>query len=251
MWHKIASRLAENFTVVATDLRGYGDSSKPQGEPDHANYSKRAMAQDQVEVMEQLGFREFYLVGHDRGARVGHRLALDYPERVKKLGILDIVSTYQMFTEADMEFGMAYYHWFFLAQPYDFPERLIGSDPEYFFRTKLAHWGKDKNAFPEEIVKEYLRCFCTPETIHASCEDYRAAATIDLVHDREDGDKKICCPLLVLWGEKGFVGKKYDVIAKWQEKAVSVTGKPVPSGHFLPEEAPEETYQALLEFLQG
>ncbi|MGB3634487.1 MAG: alpha/beta hydrolase [Rubrobacteraceae bacterium] len=247
MWHKVAPKLAEDFTVVATDLRGYGDSSKPAGGADHAAYSKRTMANDQVEVMEQLGFDSFHLAGHDRGGRVAHRMALDHPGRVEKLAVLDIAPTHTMYTRADMEFARAYYHWFFLIQPYDLPETLIGADPEYYLRKKIGQWGHDEAAFTSEAFAEYLRCF-TPEMIHASCEDYRASAEIDLAHDEQDLGRKLSCPLLVLWGEKGFVGKKYYVIATWEEKADDVRGSSLPSGHFLPEEAPEETLKELREF---
>lgn len=180
MWHKIALRLAEDFTVVATDLRGYGDSFKPQGKTDHSNYSKRAIAQDQVEVMSQLGYEEFYLVGHDRGGRVAHRLALDYPERVKKLAVLDIIPTYELYKTTDKEFATAYYHWFFLIQPYPFPETLISSNPEYFLRACLENWSKVDGAFTAEALGEYIRCFSNPETIHGTCEDYRASAIVCL-----------------------------------------------------------------------
>lgn len=247
MWHKVAPRLAENFTVVATDLRGYGDSSKPAGGEDHAGYSKRAMAQDQVEVMDRLGFDSFSVAGHDRGGRVTHRMALDHPERVEKLAVLDIAPTHTMYTTTDMEFARAYYHWFFLIQPYGLPETLIGSNPEYYLRTKIGQWGRDESAIAPEALAEYLRCF-TPDTIHASCEDYRASASIDLIHDEEDLDRKLACPMLVLWGEEGFVGKKYDVISTWREKAAEVSGRVVSGGHFLPEEAPDETLEALRGF---
>ncbi|MDP8940365.1 MAG: alpha/beta hydrolase [Actinomycetota bacterium] len=247
MWHKIAPRLAEDFTVVATDLRGYGDSSKPAGGEDHAGYSKRAMARDQVEAMDRLGFRNFNVAGHDRGGRVAHRMALDHAGRVKKLAVLDIAPTHTMYTTTDMEFARAYYHWFFLVQPYDLPERMIGADPEYYLRKKIGQWGGDEAAFTPEAVAEYLRCF-TPETIHASCEDYRASASIDLAHDEEEPGRKLACPVLALWGEKGFIGKKYDVISTWREKADDVRGHSVPCGHFLPEEAPEEALQGLREF---
>ncbi|NES69776.1 MAG: alpha/beta hydrolase [Okeania sp. SIO2D1] len=249
MWHKIAPRLAENFTVIATDLRGYGDSSKPQGMPHHDNYSKRVVAQDQVEIMSKMGYGEFYLVGHDRGARVAHRLALDHPQRVRKLALLDIAPTYEMYTTADQEFATAYYHWFFLIQPYDLPEKLIGSDPQYYLEKCLHSWSKNSDAFTPEVLEEYHRCFKNTATIHGSCEDYRASATIDLKHDRQDLNKKITCPVLVLWGGKGIVGRKYDVLEMWRQRAVQVSGKALNCGHFLPEEAPEETYLALREFL--
>ncbi len=252
MWHKIGPRLAQDFTVVALDLRGYGDSSKPPADPDHATYSKREMARDAAEVMESLGYRSFRVAGHDRGARVGHRLALDWPDRVERLAVLDIVPTYQMYMTTDREFATAYYHWFFLIQPYDLPERLIGADPEYYLRKKLRHWGRDEGAFLAEAVDEYVRCFSNPATIQATCEDYRASASIDLTHDEADINlgRQVECPLLVLWGEKGFVGRKYDPIASWRERARDVRGESVPGGHFLPEEAPEETYAALHGFFK-
>ena len=249
LWHKIAPRLAEHFTVIATDLRGYGDSAKPTGDSDHGNYSKRVMAQDQVEVMQQLGYEEFYLVGHDRGARVAHRLTIDHPQRVKKLGLLDIAPTYQMFATTDQAFATAYYHWFFLIQPTPFPETLIHANPDYFLNHCLKSWSKRAGAFTTEAIAEYQRAFSQAETIHATCEDYRASATIDLVHDAQDQNYKIACPVLVLWGERGIIGKKYDVIASWQKQAHNITGMALDCGHFLPEEAPDETYQQLRDFL--
>jgi len=249
IWHKIASSLSENFTVVASDLRGYGDSSKPNTTENHLPYSKRAMAQDQVSLMEHLGFDTFFLAGHDRGGRVAHRMALDYPNSILKMVVMDIAPTYTMYTTTDMEFARAYYHWFFLIQPFDLPEKLIGNDPEFYLRKKVRQWGRDSGAFTDEAFKEYLRCW-TKETIHASCEDYRASATIDIEHDQIDIDKgnKISCPILCLWGDKGFVGKKYDVIAEWKKWANDATGYGLPCGHYLPEEAPKETLEALLSF---
>ncbi len=249
MWHKIAPRLAETFTVVASDLRGYGDSSKPPGGPDHGGYSKRAMAQDQVEVMAKLGFEEFFVVGHDRGARVAHRMALDHPGRVRKLAVLDIVPTYKMFAAVNKDLATAYYHWFFLIQPYDLPETLIGARPEYYLRTKLARWSAGTAAFAPEAVAEYVRCFSDPATIHAGCEDYRAAASIDLVHDQADLDRKVTCPVLALWGAQGRAGRAYDVTETWRERASDVRGRALPCGHFLAEEAPEETCAELHAFL--
>ncbi|QLE58489.1 alpha/beta fold hydrolase [Nostoc sp. TCL26-01] len=249
MWHKIAPLLARDFTVVATDLRGYGDSSKPSSSSQHISYSKRVMAQDQIEVMLNLGYDKFFVVGHDRGARVSHRLALDHPDYVRKLILLDIVPTYKMYATADQELARAYYHWFFLIQPDNLPETLIKANPEYYLRRCLQQWGKDFAAFTPEALAEYIRCFCDPAVIHATCEDYRAAATIDLEHDELDMEQKISCPVLVLWGEKGIIGHKYDVLATWQERANDVQGKGIPCGHFLPEEAPEETYEAIYQFL--
>ncbi|MEP0870254.1 alpha/beta hydrolase [Trichocoleus desertorum AS-A10] len=250
MWHKVAPQLAQDFTVVVSDLRGYGDSAKPEAEANHASYAKRVMAQDQVEMMQQLGYQEFYVVGHDRGARVAHRMALDYPQRIKKLAVLDIVPTYELYATTDQEFATAYYHWFFLIQPYPFPETLIGANPEYFLRTCLESWSKNFSAFTPEALAEYIRCFSQPETIHATCEDYRAAASIDLVYDQADLDQKIMCPLLVLWGNQGIIGRKYNVLETWRTRAENVIGEAIASGHFLPEEAPEATYKALYEFLK-
>ena len=249
MWHKIAPRLAERFTVVAADLRGYGDSGKPAGGAGHEAYSKREIAKDQIGVMAALGFERFALVGHDRGARVSHRLALDHPERVERVALLDIAPTLTVFETVDQTVATAYYHWFFLIQPNGLPERLIGYDPDDFLRRKLTAWGAADDAFTEEALAEYLRCFRDPATIHASCEDYRAAATIDLEHDRADGDARIECPLLALWGAKGLVGRRYDVPAIWREKATDVRGQAIDCGHFLPEEKPDETLAALVAFL--
>ena len=248
MWHKIAPLLAENFTVVATDLRGYGDSFKPQGDPHHNNYSKRMMAKDQVDVMNQLGYDEFYLVGHDRGARVAQRLTLDYPNKVKKLAVLDIVPTYYLYHHTDKEFATAYYHWFFLIQPFPLPETLIETQADYFLNHCLNSWSRTPHAFTESALNEYQRCF-NQAMIHGSCEDYRASATIDLRHDQEDYDSQIKCPGLVLWGSQGIIGQKYDVLDIWQKKATNIRGKGLNCGHFVPEEAPQETYQALRDFL--
>jgi haloacetate dehalogenase len=244
--------LAENFTVVAADLRGYGDSSKPQGDEDHAAYSKRAMANDQVAAMGSLGFGSFAVVGHDRGARVGHRMALDHPERVARLAVLDIVPTRHVFATADKNLATAYYHWFFLIQPYDLPERLIGADPAYYLRKKLGAWGVVPDAFSPEALAEYERCF-DAATIHASCEDYRAAASIDLAHDESDraSGRAIDCPLLALWGAHGAVERLYDVPEVWSTYAGDVRAKALDCGHFLPEERPEETARELLDFLSS
>lgn len=247
IWHKIAPRLAERYTVVATDLRGYGDSDCPPTTSDHAPYSKRAMAADQAGVMSALGFDRFSLVGHDRGGRVAHRLARDHSERVERIAVLDIAPTLAMYDQTDMNFATAYYHWFFLIQPADFPERLIGADPEYYLRKKMKGWGRTDGAITDAAFAEYLRCF-TPEVIHASCEDYRAAAAIDLDHDRAE-TARLTMPLLALWGQEGFVGRTYDVLAEWQQVAENVTGQAVPGGHYVPEEAPEEALEALFAFL--
>ena len=248
MWHKVAPVLAQEFTVVAPDLRGYGESGKPKTSDDHFPYSKRAMALDQVEVMAALGFKEFFLAGHDRGARVSHRLALDHPAAVKKMAVLDIVPTLKVFDDVDQRVATSYFHWFFLIQPYDFPEKLIGHDPRYYLTSRLGRWGSNIDAFPKEVVEEYVRLFSDPACIHSTCEDYRAAATIDLVHDRADLQNKIQVPFLALWGSKGLVGSAYDPIACWRERAADVRGFAIDCGHFIPEEKPEETIQALREF---
>ena len=249
MWHKIAPALAGRFTVIAADLRGYGDSGKPAREVGHTNYSKRVMAQDQVELMAGLGFDHFSVVGHDRGARVTHRMALDHAERIDKAAVLDIAPTLTMYEGTDVTFARAYYHWFFLIQPFDLPERLIGADPHYYLERKLAAWSRKEDAFAPEAVAEYQRCFADPATIQATCEDYRAAADIDLEHDRADLHRKLACPLLVLWGAEGVVGRTYDVLAVWRERAEEVSGEALACGHFLAEERPEETLAALQAFL--
>ena len=251
MWHRLAPRLAQHFTVVCADMRGYGDSGKPASEPDHRTYSKRAMAQDQVEVMQALGFERFALAAHDRGGRVAHRMARDHAERIERLALLDISPTAIMYAETDKVFATAYYHWFFLIQPYDLPERLIGADPAYYLRKMLGGFGSSGLAiFDARAYAEYERCFSDPATIHATCEDYRAAATIDLEHDAADAGRKIDCPVLVLWGEKGVVHRLFDPVADWKSVASDVRGKALPSGHYLAEDAPEVTYAALLAFLQ-
>lgn len=249
MWHKIAPKLANDFTVILPDLRGYGDSEKPQGNGNHDNYSKRAMSQDLVDVMTKLGYEEFYLVGHDRGARVAHRLTLDYPDKVKKLVLLDIAPTYEMYTQTEQAFAKAYYHWFFLIQPYPFPETLINDNSDYFLIHCLQSWSRNKAAFTKEAMAEYLRCFCNPKMIHGTCEDYRASASIDLEHDRADFHQKIACPLLILWGSQGIIEKQYNVIEIWQKRAINVQGKALNCGHFLPEESPQETYDQINAFL--
>ncbi len=253
MWHKIAPQLAREFTVVAADLRGYGDSSKPADGENHSNYSKRSMALDQVEVMHHFGFERFAVVGHDRGGRVGHRLALDHPDRITKLVVLDIVPTYTLLHNVNNEVATAFYHWFFLVQPSPFPETLIANNVEFYLKymmfrdmssRKIPSW------MGEDAFAEYLRCFRDPGVIHANCEDYRASASIDMKHDEEDLNRKIICPLLALWGERGAVHRMFDVLAVWRERAANVSGQPLPGRHFLPEEIPDETLAELLAFLK-
>ncbi len=250
-WHKIAPTLAERFTVIAADLRGYGDSSKPEGGERQINYAKRTMAADQVALMRLLGFGRFAVVGHDRGARVAHRMALDWPEAVERLALFDIAPTATMYARTDKAFATRYFWWFFLIQPAPFPETLILNDPAFFLRHHLNGQSKTPGATSEAIFAEYLRCYQRPETIRAICEDYRAAAGIDLEHDAADADKRVTAPLLALWGGKGTVGALYDVLETWREKALDVRGRPLDCGHTLQEEAPEATLAALLDFLGG
>ncbi|MFC0408961.1 alpha/beta fold hydrolase [Roseomonas elaeocarpi] len=248
-WNKVAPALAERFTVVAADLRGYGDSGRPEGGEGHRNYSKRAMAADQVALMRALGFERFRLVGHDRGGRVAHRLALDHPQALEKLAVLDIAPTATMYARTDKEFATRYFWWFFLIQPAPLPEHMIGADPEFFLRKHIDGQLKTPGATSEELFAEYLRCYRDPAMRHAACEDYRAAATIDLEHDAADAERRIEAPLLALWGAKGTVGALYDVLETWREKARDVRGQPLPCGHSPQEEVPEDTLRALLDFL--
>lgn len=249
LWRKIAPLFAENYTVICSDLRGYGDSDKPQSDKKHLTYSKKTMGLDQNELMKKLGFNEYFLVGHDRGGRVAHRMAIDFKENIKKISVLDIVPTSHVFKNTNAILAKRYYHWFFLIQSYPLPETMIGNDPEYYIRSKLQMWGANNEYLTEEIIQEYLRCFTT-ETIQASCEDYRAGASIDLVHHEEDFDKKISCPLQVLWGSKAFVEELYDPIKVWKEWALNVEGQSIDCGHFLPEESPVETYNAIINFFK-
>lgn len=250
IWRKIAPRLAERFTVVAPDLRGYGASDKPHGLADHSNYSKRTMATDMVALMRELGFERFAVAGHDRGGRVAHRLALDHPERVERLAVLDIVPTLEMYERTTREFAQAYYHWFFLIQPEPFPERLIAGDTEAFLRHHMGGRFAGLEPFGDGAFEHYLEHFRDPATIHATCEDYRAAASIDLAHDRADrGRRKIACPLLVLWGAHGVIERCFDPLADWAAYAGGrVQGAPVDCGHYLPEERPDEVRAALARF---
>ena len=250
-WHAVAPRLVEaGYAVVAADLRGYGDSSKPEGGTGHVHYSKRSMAADQVELMRAFGHRSFAVVGHDRGGRVAHRMALDHPDRVRSLAVFDIAPTATMYARTDRAFATRYFWWFFLIQPAPLPERLIGADPEFFLRQHLGAQSHTPGHPSEDLVREYLRCYRQPGAIAAICEDYRAAATIDLDHDAADADRRVTAPLLALWGAKSVVGSLYDVLATWREKALEVEGEAIPSGHTIQEEAPEEALRVLLPFLE-
>ncbi len=252
LWRRVAAQLAETFFLVMPDLRGYGDSSHAPGLPDHSNYSKRAMASDMVQVMDALGVGRFGLCGHDRGGRVAHRLALDHAGRVSRLCVIDIAPTLDMYAATDMTFARAYYHWFHLIQPAPLPERMIGADARSYLHAKLGGWGAAGTGYIEpQALAEYERCFCRAEAIHTACEDYRASAGIDLEHDRasrERGDK-VACDLLVLWGERGVVHRLFKPLALWQAQCAElVSGHTVPAGHFIPEEQPELTAQALRAF---
>jgi haloacetate dehalogenase len=252
IWHKVAQRLATRFTVVATDLRGYGDSGKPATDARHAPYSKREMARDQVAAMRALGFDRFLLAGHDRGGRVAHRLAVDHPAAVQKLAVLDISPTLAMYEKTDMAFASAYWHWFFLIQKAPIPEAMIGADPGFYLRHKMGDGAAGMKPFAPEAWAEYERCF-TPEAIHASCEDYRAAATIDLEHDRDDraAGRRVACPLLALWGAHGVVERCFRPLEDWGRVAADVRGRALPAGHYLPEEVPDRVVQEFESFFGG
>ncbi|MFD0687286.1 alpha/beta fold hydrolase [Actinomadura fibrosa] len=250
MWHRVAPALAERFTVVATDLRGYGASGKPASAPDHAPYRMRAIALDQVEVMAALGFDRFAVAGHDRGARCAYRMALDHPDAVSRLAVLDVVPTGEAYARADADFSLGFWVWSFLAAPEPVPEQMIAAAPRVLVDHMLDAWSRVPGAFPDPVRDAYVAAFTDPETVHAICEQYRAAATLDVADDRADrGRRGIACPTLVLWSETGPVGQWYDPLGIWRAWAADVRGAPVQAGHFLPEEAPEETLRHLLEFL--
>jgi haloacetate dehalogenase len=248
MWRKVAPRLAQDFTVVVPDLRGYGYSSKPPAGTDFAAYSKRALALDQVETMAALSFDKFAVAGHDRGARVTHRLLRDHPDKVTRAASLDIVPTLYRFETIDQKAATGSWHWFFLIQGRGLPERLIGNDAEFFLRHMFGTLLRDQGAIEEAAWAEYLRCFQNPETIRATCDEYRAGAAIDLVHDRADLAQKIKAPLLILWGTKSGQGSGYDLLKVWRDHADEVSGHGIDSGHFIPEEKPDEVYAALKAF---
>ena len=252
-WHKIAPRLAQEFTVVATDLRGYGDSEKPPGGDDHSGYSFRAMAQDQVEVMAALGFSRFMAAGHDRGARVLHRMCLDHPDAVVRAAIMDIMPQHWLFNNVTQQWATYAYHWFFMIQPAPMPETLMSADPDFYITKKLSKTAKGLSFFGKEALEEYKRCFRDPATVHAMCEDYRATASVDLAMDTVDfaAGKKVNCPSLILWGATGAVGRIHKPAEIWPKYATDVVGaKALPCGHYLSEEAPEETYAELRGFFK-
>ncbi len=250
MWAGIAPRLAATHTVVATDLRGYGESSCPESGPDHAGYSFRAMAADQVVVMAALGHDRFAAIGHDRGARVTHRMALDHPDRVSRAAVLDVLPTHHVYNHVDRALATAYYHWFLFIQPADLPERLIAGDPMGYLHTLLGAWGSGTGHLSPDALASYERAFADPARRHAMLEDYRAGASIDLEHDTVDLDRRIGMPLLVLWGTRSVVGASpVDPIEVWRERGSDVRRATVDAGHFLVEERPAETAEILRSFL--
>ncbi len=252
MWEGVAGELASDHTVVVADLRGYGESSRPPSGADHAGYSFRAMAADQVAVMRALGHERFAVIGHDRGARVTHRMALDHPDRITRAGVLDILPTLHVYENVDRALATAYYHWFFFIQPEPLPERLIDGDPLGYLRMLLGSWGGGTDHFAPDALAAYERAFADPEARHAMLEDYRAGASIDLEHDRADLHRRVEVPLLVLWGARGVVGNRpVDPVTVWRERASDVRGASVDAGHFLVEERPAETLAVLREFLAG
>jgi haloacetate dehalogenase len=252
IWHRVAQALAGDFWIVMADLRGYGDSAKPPGAADHSNYSKRAMAQDMAQLMSALGHESFFVCGHDRGARVAHRLALDHAPRVRKLALIDIAPTLDMYDATSMAFARYYYHWFHLIQPAPLPETMIGGNCRLYLHSKLGAWGSAGLGYIEpQALADYERCFCRAEAIHSACEDYRASAGIDLEHDRDSRSRgeKIGCDTLVLWGANGVIAKLFDPLALWQAQcAARVEGRALPAGHFIPEELPQDTARALQAF---
>ena len=252
IWHKVAPVLARHFTVITADLRGYGDSGKPQGADDHSNYSKRRMALDQVELMRRHGHESFALMGHDRGGRVAARMAIDHPDAVTRLVTLDVAPTAAMYEQTSFDFARAYWHWFFLVRPAPFPETLIRADPDLYLRQTIGARSAGLKPFTPEAYAAYLRCLSDPATAHGICEDYRASIGIDLEHDRADlaAGRKIACPFLALWGADGVVGKCFDPLAEWRTWHANVEGNALPCGHYIPEEAPESLLERVLPFLQ-
>ncbi|MBH3439562.1 alpha/beta fold hydrolase [Pseudomonas luteola] len=251
IWRKVAPVLAERFTVVAADLRGYGDSSKPPADPQHLTYAKRTLAQDNIELMQTLGFDTFDLLAHDRGARVAHRLAMDHPAAVRRMILLDISPTLAMYSQTDEAFARAYWHWFFLIRPAPLPETLIDADPDLYLRSVMGTRSAGLAPFMDGAFEEYLRCLKLPGTARGICEDYRASATIDLEHDRADraANRMLTMPTLALWGADGIVGKCFDPLAEWKKVATDVQGKALPGGHYLPEEVPEALLGEVIAFL--
>lgn len=247
-WRKVAPALAKKYMIVATDLRGYGDSDMPDGGENHVNYSKRAMAQDQVDVMTHLGFDRFHVVGHDRGGRVGHRLARDHDDKVITLTVMDIIPTLHLYDNVDRKFGEAYWFWFFYTVPAPVPETFISQCAEFFMN--MGFFGRRKEMIEQKAFDNFMRTLQREGSVHAQCEDYRAAATIDLEHDRADLDKKLTCPLLVLWGDQNPLNKDTDIVSIWKERANDVRGHGTPSAHWLPEQIPEQVIEEVTSFIE-
>lgn len=252
IWHRVAEQLARHYTVIATDLRGYGDSSKPAGLPDHSNYSKREMAADQIAVMRHFGFDEFHLCSHDRGARVAHRLAMDHPGVVRKLMLLDIAPTLAMYEQTDRRMATMYFHWFFLIQPAPMPETLIEASPDGYITRTMGGRHAKLDVFDPAAIAEYQRCLALPGAAHSLCEDYRAANTIDLEHEQADRDagRRIQCPTRVLWGEHGVIQRCFDALKEWTPLTTELDGGPLPCGHYIPEEAPDLLLKHICEFMR-
>lgn len=253
LWHKVAPKLAEHFTVVAADMRGYGDSEKVKADEKHVNYSKREMAKDQTELMQALGFKTFAVMGHDRGARVAHRLGVDHADKVERMVFLDIAPTLAMYESTNEAFAKAYWHWFFLITPAPMPEKLLGDNPELYIKSVMGGRSAGLKPFTSEALNEYIRCLGLPGAARGICEDYRASATIDLEHDREDiaFGRKLTCPLMALWGAHGSVGKLLNPLEAWKKIAADVRGKALPGGHYIAEEMPEVLLEETLPFLCG
>jgi haloacetate dehalogenase len=250
MWARVAPKLAGHYTVVCADLRGYGDSAKPRCVPDASNYSFRAFAQDQLGLMRLLGFDRFHLAGHDRGGRTAHRMALDHPGAVRSLTVMDIVPTHAMLMNTNRKVAQAYWHWYFLSQPEPFPERLIATDPDYFYETSLIGWGAARiDDFEPDMLAEYQRCWRQTDMIHGSCSDYRAAVSVDLMHDEADIDRKVGCPTLVLYGAHGAMAALFDMPAEWRKRCSQVTHAGLPGGHFFVDQLPGETADYVGRFL--
>jgi haloacetate dehalogenase len=252
MWARVAPRLARHFTVVCADLRGYGDSAKPKCLPDRSNYSFRELGADQLGLMRHLGFTRFHMVGHDRGGRTGHRMALDHPAAIISLTVMDIVPTRTMFMDTNRKVAGAYWHWYFLSQPEPFPERMIGHDPDFFYETCLVGWGASAIVdFDSEMLAAYRRAWRDPAMIHGSCSDYRAAASIDLEHDAADMDRKVACPTLAFYGAKGTIAALFDIPAEWRKRCADLRDEALPGGHFFVDQFPEDSAHILIRFLSG
>ncbi|MEH6497090.1 MAG: alpha/beta hydrolase [Pseudomonas marincola] len=248
MWHKVVPLLSDHFRIICPDLRGYGRSDKPVSDEKHLTYSKRTMANDIVQLMAELGYNKFFVGAHDRGARVAHRLGLDHADKVSAMVLLDIAPTREMYAYAGSEFAKAYWHWYLLIQNNPLPETLIGNDPESFWKLKCFNQAGGVNPFEPEALSEYLSAFSDPASIHATCEDYRAAATIDIEHDDQDNGRKLSVPMQIIWAKRGAVGRCFDAMALWKERAENVTGHAVDTTHYMAEEIPETIASNFIDF---